>query len=128
MTSLGKYFTSDEFGKDLSATHLNNYLTLVLWVLDPVRERFGVTTITSGYRTEEHNREVGGAPSSQHVFGEACDFWCPYAETMGLVYRFILDELQFPGEVIFYKKDQHIHIGLPRVGLKSDHFINEQKA
>ncbi len=30
--------------------------------------------VTSGYRTEARNREIGGAPFSQHVFGVAADF------------------------------------------------------
>jgi len=33
----------------------------------------GPIDITSGYRTPEHNREVGGAPDSCHLKGEAAD-------------------------------------------------------
>lgn len=29
--------------------------------------------INSAYRTDEHNREVGGSPNSQHLLGKACD-------------------------------------------------------
>lgn len=31
-------------------------------------------TITSGYRTFEHNKKIGGAKASQHVNGRAADF------------------------------------------------------
>ena len=31
-------------------------------------------TITSGYRSVEHNKRVGGAQNSQHVLGTAADF------------------------------------------------------
>ncbi len=30
-------------------------------------------TITSGYRTPEWNKRVGGSPNSQHMLGTACD-------------------------------------------------------
>lgn len=33
--------------------------------------------ITSGFRSRELNREIGGAPPSQHVNGLAADFVCP---------------------------------------------------
>ena len=43
-------------------------------VLQCIREHFGkAVTITSGYRTPEHNAEVGGSKSSQHLLGRAAD-------------------------------------------------------
>ena len=36
--------------------------------LEPVRKRYGVCRVTSGYRTEAHNRAVGGAKNSRHVY------------------------------------------------------------
>lgn len=33
--------------------------------------------VQSGYRSTALNRLVGGAPSSQHLLGEACDFIAP---------------------------------------------------
>jgi uncharacterized protein YcbK (DUF882 family) len=34
-------------------------------------------TITSGLRTPEHNREVGGASKSEHLYGKAADIVVP---------------------------------------------------
>jgi zinc D-Ala-D-Ala carboxypeptidase len=38
-------------------------------VLEPMRRKFGVCTVHSGFRTLAHNREVGGAPRSHHLYG-----------------------------------------------------------
>ena len=46
-------------------------------ILQPVRDHFGVTIVTSGYRSPEVNRLAGSSPGSQHVRGEAADFECP---------------------------------------------------
>lgn len=38
-------------------------------VLDPVRDVFGrAIKVNSGYRCEKHNRKVGGAKHSQHLY------------------------------------------------------------
>ena len=57
------------------------------------RDKFGVTTINSAYRTPEYNKEVGGSPKSQHLLGKASDTVCKgatplelamYAEVLGM--------------------------------------------
>ena len=43
-------------------------------VLEKVRAHFGrPVVITSGYRTESHNKACSGAPYSQHKYGLAAD-------------------------------------------------------
>ena len=61
-------------------------------VLQKIRTHFGkAVTITSAYRTAKHNKSVGGAVYSQHLYGMAADIKvkeiCPkdvaaYAETL----------------------------------------------
>ena len=41
--------------------------------LELIRGRYGPFTPVSGYRDPIHNRKVGGAPNSQHVYGNAID-------------------------------------------------------
>lgn len=43
------------------------------WCLDRYRERFGPTSIISGYRDPAHNRRVGGATRSRHLLADAAD-------------------------------------------------------
>lgn len=70
---LGRRFSVKEFAcKDGSpVTFVDEYL----WtVLDILRQKIGKPiTITSGYRTPEHNARVGGAIYSYHMRGMAAD-------------------------------------------------------
>ena len=43
-------------------------------VLQKIRNHFGkAVTITSAYRTPNHNKSVGGTTYSQHLYGKAAD-------------------------------------------------------
>jgi zinc D-Ala-D-Ala carboxypeptidase len=47
---------------------------LFVWKLDGIRHAWGgPLSINSGYRTEEHNENVGGAANSGHRHGRAAD-------------------------------------------------------
>jgi zinc D-Ala-D-Ala carboxypeptidase len=68
--------------------------------LEPLRQRFGPVTVHSGYRTQAHNRTVGGAPHSRHLYHlrprePAADVTCQRG-TPRQWHRF-LDELGAPG-------------------------------
>ena len=123
---LGPFFTSDEFGKELTDQDLQNYFLLCTMVLNYVRNEYGVVKITSAKRSAEKNAAVGGVETSQHVRGEAVDFVCPYSFGKGghpKVFHFITDVLKFSGEVLMYKKKGHLHVGLPRYNVHPDHLI-----
>tara|TARA_R110000851_G_scaffold123761_1_gene253657 strand:+ start:350 stop:805 length:456 start_codon:yes stop_codon:yes gene_type:complete len=47
---------------------------LVNNVLQPLRTKFGPVIVTSGYRSPEVNKSVGGSATSHHCFGYAADF------------------------------------------------------
>ena len=90
---------------------------LCLEVLEPIR---GVLQcplrVTSGYRTTEHNRRVGGSPKSQHTKGEAADvvpLGMGAEEAMGRIAG-IIGTLPV-GQVIIYQSGfLHISIDLDR--------------
>ena len=105
MSKLSENFTVAEYVKSQTATrhgidnslseeHLENAKELFENVVQPVREKFGVTLITSGYRSPELNAKIGGSSRSQHCKGEAVDIECLKATTEE-VSRYIHDNLDF---------------------------------
>jgi len=56
-----------------SDEHLDNAIALFENVVQPVRDHFGPTIITSGYRSPGLNEAIGGSSTSQHSKGEAVD-------------------------------------------------------
>lgn len=69
-----KYFTLDEFDCPSLPNSGKNMDSSFLAKLEQAREIAGIPfKITSGYRTKEHNAEVGGVPNSSHLIGVAAD-------------------------------------------------------
>ncbi len=80
-----KYFTLQELTKSATASRKGidntpteevkgNLQLLVEKILDPLREAWGAPIIvTSGYRCPKLNKAVGGAKTSQHMYGQAAD-------------------------------------------------------
>ncbi|MGM9704377.1 MAG: D-Ala-D-Ala carboxypeptidase family metallohydrolase [Prevotella sp.] len=75
--------------------HIERLTALCTNVLEPLRRRFGVIRVTSGYRSPELNRAVGGAPSSQHMLGEAADINVSGRETGTKMYEYIRRNLPY---------------------------------
>lgn len=96
-----RYFKLDEFkckccGKVIISDNL-------LLLLDRAREMAGIPfVITSGYRCEKHNAEIGGVPDSAHIKGLACDI---KAVTSSKRYRIVKALMQ---------------VGFNRIGIASD--------
>ena len=73
-----KYFNEDEFictcGCGCGKENMDNVL---LGMLDRARDLAGVSfNITSGYRCEKHNKDIGGVKDSAHCTGKAVDIAC----------------------------------------------------
>ena len=69
-----KYFTLDEFDCPSLPNSGKNMDSSFLAKLEQAREIAGIPfKVTSGYRTKEHNEEVGGVPNSSHLIGVAAD-------------------------------------------------------
>lgn len=79
--------------------HLENFKLLAEKVFEPIREHFGVPIhISSGYRSKELNKAIGGSPSSEHCEGRAIDIdmdGSASGVTNKQVFDFIKENLNF---------------------------------
>ena len=70
--------TSQRMDNTPSPDVVANLERLAKTILQPARELLGRPMIvTSGYRSPEVNRAVGGSTHSQHMMGQAADFIVP---------------------------------------------------
>jgi len=76
LSELTKSATAERLNVDNTPNlyHLVNLTHLAIHILQPVRDKFGVITINSGYRSPTLNAKVGGSKTSQHCNGQAADF------------------------------------------------------
>lgn len=111
---MGKFFNIFEFIKSETAIKkgidnepdeksMDNLISLMR-MMDKIRERWTqyceenylgspAIIITSGYRSEELNKAVGGSKTSQHRYGEACDFKAKNGQNKAL-FEVILDMIE----------------------------------
>lgn len=68
---------------------------LCIHVLEPLRKKFGVLKITSGYRSPMLNAKVKGAQNSQHMKGQAADLFVSSNEVARKYYDFIRENLEY---------------------------------
>lgn len=75
-TQLSKHFNSLEFDCSCEAPEctITKISKELVQMLEHVREHFGVPIhINSAFRCKTHNKSVGGAAHSRHIFGDAAD-------------------------------------------------------
>jgi hypothetical protein len=71
-----------------SANAIKNIQALCQEVLEPARIEYGrAMIISSGYRSEQLNKAVGGAKNSQHMTGCAADIVCSDPEKLFEIMR-----------------------------------------
>lgn len=93
-----KYFNEEE---------VKNLKTPLVLNLDIARERAGVPfIITSGFRTEEENKAIGGVSNSAHLIGYAVDLRILNGNQTA---RMIEALLSIPFFEVVIEKD-HIHV------------------
>ena len=94
---LSRHFTLREFTASQAADrlgfdntpsdlHVDAMRLLCAEILEPIRDHFGPVRITSGYRSPEVNRAIGGSWTSQHRKGQAADFEIPGVDNLDVAY------------------------------------------
>jgi len=122
MMDLTNHFSLDEFTvsrtaikkgiKNIpSATARSKIMDLCVEVLEPIRYNFGPVVISSGYRSPQLNKAIGGSGSSQHCKGEAVDFTCPRSDNKQVA-RWIESMLLFDQLILEYYPGGWIHLSL----------------
>ena len=103
---VSKYFKPQEFG----CKHCGHYILNeeLLTVLDDVREHFSApTVITSGTRCTAHNKAVGGAVRSQHLYGTAADIKVQ-GVSPSVVHKYLVDK--YPDKYGIGKYNTFTHV------------------
>ena len=72
--------------------HLKSMQRLITNLIQPMRDALGPIRITSGYRSPELNRAIGGSKKSQHSKAEAVDiqFWSEGQMKNKIIYDWVL--------------------------------------
>lgn len=91
-----------------------NLVSLCNLVLQPIRDHFGSPVIiTSGLRTLDLNKKIGGSITSQHLIGEAADFYIIGFDNKTVFEEICDKDICSFGQLIL--EPSWIHISLPSV-------------
>ena len=117
MMRLTEHFDLAELTRSATATRLGimnvppqtavgNLRNLCQKVLEPLRQHVGKPiTVTSGYRSKELNKAVGGVENSQHRVGEAVDLHIE-SERQGREWMaWIMDNCEFDQLILEHSSD-----------------------
>lgn len=116
-----KYFTMEEFAckhcGELPAEGMNPVL---LEALDELREEYGRPIyLTSAYRCEYHNAEVGGVPDSQHTLGNAVDMIVDGDFTE---FALLCERLELFDGLGIYWEDEFVHADMRNNGITPNYY------
>lgn len=126
---LSAHFELSEFVRSQTATRFNIYnwpgqapvaalRLLCRNSLESIREHFGKPIIiSSGYRCVDLNRRIGGSRTSQHIYGQAADFYIPGIE-LREIFDTIRENQNFPFDQLILEGNEddgwiHLSYRLP---------------
>lgn len=126
MLRLSEHFTLDELtlSQEAARRGISNIpsrdaitnLTDLANLLEDVRALLGCPIlISSGYRSSELNKAIGGATTSRHVFGLAADFTAPrYGSPLAVAKAIAASDLPF--DQVIHEFGRWVHLGLSPPG------------
>lgn len=76
-----------------SKEHIKNIQNIITKLIQPMRSDIGAIRISSGYRSSELNRAIGGSSKSQHCKGQALDlqYWSDGKMDNKKIYDWLID-------------------------------------
>lgn len=98
-------------------------------ILQPIRDAWRAPiVVTSGFRSEEVNKAVGGVKTSQHRLGEAADIKVGGKDRnkklFNLIYKLISTGKIKVGQLIDEYNYQWIHVSLPRKNKENNQILH----
>ena len=101
--------------------HIENFKKLAENIFQPIRKHFGKPIhISSGYRSADLNKAIGGASSSQHCTGEAIDIDMDgTAITNAEIFNYIKNNLSFDQLIWEFGTDKNpdwVHVSYESTG------------
>ncbi len=106
---------------------IQNLTMLCQNVLEPLRRRFGVIRITSGFRSKQLNEAVGGVEFSQHRYGQAADIYVPNTEVGKKMFDYVRTQTDFDQCIYEYVPKtgkQWLHVSFNSEGNRHQAFMN----
>ena len=114
-------FTLDEFVNHLPEGNIVKLDMDLTNKLEELRKVVGPIKVTSGYRTKEFNKKVGGSKNSYHLDGLAADIEFNFGPWNTRTLLTIFKNLGFKNATVYVAKDTkffiwcHVDIGVERV-------------
>lgn len=98
-------------------------------ILQPIRDAWRAPiVVTSGFRSEEVNKAVGGVKTSQHRLGEAADIKVGGKDRnkklFNMIYKLISQGKIKVGQLIDEYNYQWIHVSLPRKNKENNQILH----
>ena len=88
-----------------SEEHIENLKLLCTKILQPIRDEFGIVSVSSGYRSPALCEALGSKSTSQHARGQAADFEC-YGVDNNKLFEWATKNLTFDQAILeFYTGD-----------------------
>jgi len=85
--------------------HIENLKLLCTKILQPIRDKWGVVSISSGYRSQALCEAIGSKITSQHARGQAADFEC-YGIDNNKLFNWTIENVPFDQAILeFYTGD-----------------------
>jgi hypothetical protein len=114
--------------------HIANFKLLAKKVFEPIRNHFRCPIhISSGYRSLELNKCIGGAATSQHCSGEAIDIdmdGSPNNVTNKMIFNYIKDNLEFDQMIWEFGNDSNpdwVHVSYESTGKQRKQVLKAYK-